>query len=244
MNKRTILLVLFIFPLIMCACSNNTCEDGKKLSESYDANNSTDVVDLNDEGKSDGISMKIVSLANVDKGADRIEITPKYVEWRIDAENNEDMPIEHALCLVTLVNINSDFIKSEVGTSPPLTIRIDRIYLKNAVFSLNEGEEIISADYGVWRRLKDGYQVSYRDGTIAMTEIGAQYIVIIDKIGPEEDNEWIYDKTEYRVEPYTVPIMKNSSLPRQELYKTYDLPYDFMVCSEQLIEKYINNIDN
>ena len=84
----------------------------------------------------------------------------------------------------------------------------------------------------------DGYVVWAPEGQIPIAVEGAQYIAQMGEV-TDEVMKQLPLPVRYRTESFTIPIVDESILTREEIYNMMDLPDDVQKCSEELIEMFI-----
>lgn len=169
---------------------------------------------------------------------DRIELSAKWVVGHFNLDPDNPYTEGVAICLITLLKADTEMCFEESGTNIPITIRIDRVLVSNGYFNLKSGDIVETFNPTAWMKKGDSYVVWTPEGQIPIAVEGAQYIAQVGKL-TDEDIKQLPLPARYRTESFTIPIVDESIITREEIYNIMDLPDDVQKCSEELIEMFI-----
>lgn len=200
-------------------------------------NSARDALTSSNEKKGE-IMFDKVSLVSV-SGSDRMPRSASKILRYPEMDAKEKTGT--AICIVTVLDINTSACTSDLGRRIPIKLRLDSIIGNNPAFRLNVDDIVLATDYSYWTKCRDGFSVNYSDGTIPITERNAQYIVLMYGTD-EETKETVQNDIELSVEALTIPITGNeNNVSFDGIYKYLKLPDDVIQCSKDLIDSFMNN---
>ena len=249
MRIGKVMLISVIVLLLLSACEKSNVNASPEAPAESIVNASTEAPTESIGEESSGVeddsqkmrikaSFQKIEYNIIENNIDRPAI---YAEWVLrTCTYDSDNPYTEgaAICLITLMRVDTEKCVEDKGTMVPFTIRIDQVLVSNGYFKNKSGDIIEASDFSYWFKSGDGYIVNAYGGHVPVAVEGAQYIALIAK-ETDERIEQLSFPSEFSVNAYTIPIIDESIIPREEIYKKIDLYDDVQKCSEELIEMFI-----
>ena len=247
MRKIIILTMCVVFvTALFASCSNshksNNADIISDIEQVGRTNNSTEIISS---------SGKTLVSSNAEKGEMMFnKISPVLVSGSDRLPRSASVILNYpeidvkektgtAICVGTVLDINTSACTSDLGKRIPIKLRIDSIIGSNPAFISNVDDSVLVTDYSYWMKDCDGFSVYYNDGTIPITECNAQYIVLMYTMD-ERTKESIQNDIEYSVVALTIPITEIENISYDDIYSYLKLPDDVIQCSEELIDRFMN----
>ena len=236
MRSRKVVLVSVTVILLLSGCRKSNIS-----VPSVTPTESAGIEREKNEGENDTDKMKLIEAFrqieyNQSDGEDRIALSADWVLGRFDKEPSDGTGV--AICLITMMESDTEKCFEGSGTNILITIRIDQVLVSTGNFKKKNGDIIETSDFSAWMKKEGGYVVWAPEGQIPVAVEGAQYIAQVGEV-TEEVMKQLPLPVGYRTHSFTIPIVDESIITREEIYNIMDLPDDVQKCSEELIEMFI-----
>ncbi|MBO4869783.1 MAG: hypothetical protein J5585_08730 [Clostridia bacterium] len=251
MKKALRFMCLLIAAILLSSCTQSYNPDttqgageaqGTEIPEMSSGEDTT-VKEAGETFESSKDRYGVLKYSQIDE-SDREPMSAEFVDTYL--KNGVELnSTESAVCIVTVLDINVDWCRYETGAPVPVKVRIDRIIGKNSSFALNEGDTVTLKEHDNWMKTDDGYEITFFDGVIPLSELGGRHVLYI--IGAADETKEYYSSNynwndlEYIAIPMTASVDKNGNLIDPEIYEKTGFPDDVRECSETLIARYLKN---
>ena len=251
MKKALRFMCLLIAAILLSSCAQPYNPDttqgageaqGTEITETSSGEDTT-VKEAEETFESSKDRYGVLKYSQIDE-SDREPMSAEFVDTYL--KNGVELnSTESAVCIVTVLDINVDWCRYETGAPVPVKVRIDRIIGKNSSFALNEGDTVTLKEHDNWMKTDDGYEITFFDGVIPLSELGGRHVLYI--IGAADETKEYYSSNynwndlEYIAIPMTASVDNNGNLIDPEIYEKTGFPDDVRECSETLIARYLKN---
>ena len=233
MRRKQVLIIGMIILLFVAGCrKNNRNVSFAPLNKGTEAEKEP----MNQEERKNMLAAFMETEYNQSDGEDRIALSADWVLNHFNKGPSDGTGV--GICLITLMEADTEKCVEETGTYVPIKIRIDKVIVSNGLFKNKSGDVIETSDFSAWMKKEGGYVVWAPEGQIPVAIEGAQYIAQVGEV-TEEVMKQLPLPVGYRTHSFTIPIVDESIITQEEIYNKMNLPDDVQKCSEELIEMFI-----
>ncbi len=226
MKKLITLLLTALLLLTLISCSGDISPESDTESSLTHADSSASdgqtetVSEANtdysiDMNYSSEPNIPIVYSSGDDSMIDRSPVTAYWMHETIEFAQERESAV--ALCIVSVEKLDLIQVNEIQGSYIPITLKIEKIIGSTTLFESAEEDTIIVSEQAWWRKVKEGYRVSYFDYVPPFTVTNGKYIVLLtDRSVPEIEDYGI----KYWAEWHTAPIPQEGT-SAEEIAETF-----------------------